>query len=93
MDYLLLPSKKEGFGIVAIEAQSVGDRVFASDMIPKTIDCGGVVFLSLNKGAENWANTLINDYEITRGEHKNYDCSAFCLENVMEVYQKIYEGK
>ena len=93
VDYLLFPSKKEGFGIVAIEAQSVGVRVFASDMIPKTIDCGGVVFLSLNKGAENWANTLINDYEITRGEHKNYDCSAFCLENVMEVYQKIYEGK
>lgn len=93
VDCLLFPSKNEGFGIVAIEAQAVGVRVFASDTIPKAIDCGGVVFLSLNEGAKKWAEKIIEDYEFTHGEHKSYDCTAFSLEKVMEVYQKVYEGE
>ena len=68
-------------------------RVFASDTIPKAIDCGGVVFLSLNEGAKKWAEKIIEDYEFTHGEHKSYDCTAFSLEKVMEVYQKVYEGE
>ena len=91
VDCLLFPSKYEGFGIVAIEAQAAGVRVYASDTIPKTIDCGGVSFLSLDMGAAKWASKIIEEYEITCGEHKQYDCSAFALEKVMKEYRKMYE--
>ena len=39
MDMFLFPSKKEGFGIVAIEAQSTGLPVIASDSVPRETGC------------------------------------------------------
>lgn len=39
MDMFLFPSKKEGFGIVAIEAQSTGLPVVASDSVPRETGC------------------------------------------------------
>ena len=93
VDFLLFPSKHEGFGIVAIEAQSVGVHVYASDTIPKTVDCGGVSFISLQAGAEKWAEAIVDEYEISRGKHRMYDCSAFSLDRVMKVYQLMYGGK
>lgn len=54
-DYFFLPSKREGFGIVFIEAQAAGLYCFTSDRVPSIIDCGGVSFIELNKSAEEWA--------------------------------------
>ena len=93
VDFLLFPSEHEGFGIVAIEAQSVGVHVYASDTIPKSVDCGGVSFFSLQEGAEKWAEKIVNDYEISHGEHRVHDCSAFSLDRVMEDYRMMYGGK
>lgn len=90
-DYLLFPSKREGFGIVTIEAQAVGLKVYASDTIPKTVNCGGVSFLPLEDGAKKWKDTIIKDYEITHGKHKQFDCTPFALEKVMKIYKKIYD--
>ncbi len=90
---LLFPSLNEGFGIVAIESQAVGTKVFASDRVPSTVNCGGVTFLSLEKGAEYWSNEIIKDFRINGGIHKKYDCSLYSLEFVIDQYRKLYGGK
>ena len=89
-DFFLFPSKYEGFGIVAIEAQAVGVKVVASDTVPKAVDCGGVSFLPLSKGAKYWADFIINEFENSGGIHKQYDCSEFAEENVIKSYEQIY---
>lgn len=62
-DYFLLPSKLEGAPLVLIEAQAAGLRCFASDNVPKIIDCGGVSFISLVKNAEEWAAEIHRQIE------------------------------
>ena len=52
IDFLMLPSEKEGFPIVLIEAQSSGIHCLVSDTVPDLVNCTGLVdFLSLNAPA------------------------------------------
>ncbi len=90
---LLFPSLNEGFGIVAVEAQAVGVKVFASEGVPSSVNCGGVVFLPLEKSAQYWADEIINDFRQNGGAHKEYDCSPYSLDFVMEQYRNLYGGK
>lgn len=91
--YLVFPSHAEGFGIVLIEAQSMGVKCFASDTVPKTADCGGCAFLSLSEGAEKWADTIVESFLCDNGKHLPYDCSNFKEQNVIPKYEKIYRGE
>ena len=61
MDVFCLPSRFEGLGIVAIEAQANGLKVIASmEGVPKEADVsGGVDFVSLQASVKEWADTLI----------------------------------
>lgn len=88
--YLLFPSKKEGFGIVPVEAQAVGLRCFISDSVPHEVDCGGCTFLPLELGPKNWAERIVADYTRTHGAHKKYDCTKFSTETIMKEYRKLY---
>lgn len=88
--YLIFPSIKEGFGIVPIEAQGVGLRCFLSDSVPRELDCGGCVFVSLGDDVKKWADVIIKDYCNTRGVHNRYDCSRYSIETIMKEYRKIY---
>lgn len=90
--YLIMPSHKEGFGIVLIEAQAMGVKCFASEGIPRTTDCGGVKYLSLQAGPSAWADEIIKDYIITGGEHYNYNIDKFSTVEIMDVYRRLYEG-
>lgn len=60
-DLLLFPSKSEGLGMVAVEAQAAGLPVLASDGVPEecSVVNGMVEFLSLNCGVEHWARTVL----------------------------------
>lgn len=89
----IFPSLYEGFGIVAIEAQSMGVHVFASDTIPKNIDTGGCTFLSLSLGSNEWAKQIVSWYEANRDIPQYYDCSAFTEKVIMHKYEALYEGK
>lgn len=91
--YLIMPSKREGFGIVLIEAQAMGVSCFASDCIPRTTNCGGVKFLSLSAGASAWADAIVDDYVKTNGAHQKYDVSNYSTENIMKTYRTLYEGR
>lgn len=56
----LFPSFFEGFGLVAIEAQSVGTPCILSDTIPKETDMGlGLIsFVSLDKSVDVWCKQV-----------------------------------
>lgn len=90
---MLFPSKKEGFGLVAVEAQAAGVKCFASDTVPSSTDCGGMEYLPLSAGAKYWADRIIEDFQKNGGKHERFDCSAFSAENVAEQYSKIYSSR
>ena len=60
MDLLLFPSRYEGVGIVAIEAQIRGLRVLASTNVPvETQISDGIEFLDLAAGLQTWKETAL----------------------------------
>jgi glycosyltransferase involved in cell wall biosynthesis len=89
--YLIFPSIKEGFGIVPVEAQAVGLKCFVSNSVPHEIDCGGCVFMALEDGARSWAERILADYNSTKGWHREYDCSRYSTEVIINEYRKLYE--
>lgn len=66
-DVFVFPSKFEGLGIVAIEAQAAALPVIASENVPKEIDVTPIVtHISLNQNEQVWAKTIcdkVNDYD------------------------------
>lgn len=59
MDYYILPSKWEGFGISLIEAQTSGLQCICSDGIPEAAIVTDLVCRrSLHEGARAWAKTI-----------------------------------
>ena len=59
MDVFVFPSLFEGLGIVAIEAQTAGLPVFASDTIPREAKITDTMtFVSLKSTYEEWASVI-----------------------------------
>lgn len=60
MDLFLFPSKSEGLGLAAVEAQAAGLRVICSDVIPYEINIIPqlISHLSLNLPASDWAQKI-----------------------------------
>lgn len=71
MDALLFPSYNEGFGMVAVEAQTSGTQVLASDTLSREIDLdlGLISYLSL-KDKQQWINELnsLEEFDIKQNE-------------------------
>lgn len=88
----IFPSLHEGFGIAVIEAQAMGLNCFASTGVPKTTNCGGVTYIDLNRGAEVWANEIIESFSKYGNSKQSFDVSDFAASNVMNKYRRIYEG-
>ena len=79
MDVFVFPSRVEGFGLAALEAQVNGLKVIASSVLPKEIKLNGnAVFISLNENKDKWVNAVceenmresncgaLNEYDIER---------------------------
>ena len=66
MDVFLFPSKFEGLGIVAVEAQASGMPCVISDVVPNKVKIlDEVEFLSLDEKTDVWAQCILN--------RRNYD--------------------
>ena len=89
--YLIMPSKREGFGIVLVEAQASGMYCFASNSISNSANLGGVIFLSLDDGPKKWADTITSFYKENKGIKSEFDCSDFTVEHFVNDVKKIYK--
>lgn len=76
MDLIVMPSLFEGFPLTLIEEQVNGLQCVISDSITKHADLtGNVIFLSLDKGIEEWVKT-INKIEIPDRDRKQRSMDA-----------------
>lgn len=98
IDAYLFPSLWEGLGIAAIEAQTNGLHVFASNHVPEETNLTSHIhYLSLELGAEEWVKKIASyEYkdcrsdscdEVKRGGYDIRDSA----EKLQSIYIKLYE--
>lgn len=84
MDLFLFPSKYEGLGIVAIEAQAAGLPVMTSTHVPtETAATPLIQYLDLASGPEEWASKILektegNDRSLQYDGMKKFDIKTTC---------------
>lgn len=97
-DVLLFPSKFEGLGGVAIEAQAAGVPVVESDAVPIETDLGvGLVKRhSLSEDLSLWVGSIEECLKQAKVGYETInealEAKGYNLEKVTKRYQKIYEG-
>ena len=98
-DAFVFPSKYEGLGNVAIEAQAAGVPCICSTNVPRSVDMGmGIVtFLSLDAGINSWKDEIQNaigrkikepSIIINAFSQKNYT-----MDKAMMLLCKAYSGE
>ena len=74
MDLFLFPSLYEGLGMVAIEAQTNGLEVLASDQVPYVANIlNNMRFISLESDLTIWSNAINNCVKLSSNREKNLD--------------------
>jgi glycosyltransferase involved in cell wall biosynthesis len=96
-DALLFPSRGEGLGMVAVEAQSAGLPVLASLAVPRecVVSPELVTFLPLAGETKVWALELIRLIQLPRDARAGNEAvknSAFALNHSAEAMCKLYSS-
>lgn len=89
-DAFVLPSLYEGLGIVLIENQYMGKRVYTSkDVVAEETNISNFIeYISLDESAETWADIILKGYddkEKIKLKNNNFDIS-----NVSDTLMKYY---
>ena len=98
-DVLLFPSRGEGLGMVAVEAQAAGLPVLASSAVPRecVVVPGLVRFRELSDGAGAWADDLLalaERKDDTEASNRMVAGSAFAIWNSADALEVLYrEGR
>lgn len=99
-DVFLMPSKSEGFGMAAIEAQAAGIPSIVSDGVPIIVDVGLGLICFLPYDAALWAKTImeIKDMErpsdqeiISSFNHHGYN-SPSAVRMIEKEYRRLCES-
>lgn len=97
-DILLFPSTNEGFGMVAVEGQSAGLLVLASDIITTETKISDMInYLPLDE--KTWFDEITyvfnnKTYLINKKNGYNNLCkSGFSLDDNLKIYEKILKGE
>ena len=92
-DYMIFPSRVEGFGIALIEAQAMGIHCFVSEAIQREIDAGLLTFLHLADGPEKWAECVLSHIKQHLGPAilDNKKLREFNPQVIAAQYMQIYE--
>ena len=93
MDIFPFPTRFEGLGIVAIEAQAAALKVIASDKVPKEAKISDYLeYFSLEKNSKEWAKTILeyrNGYE-RKNMVKEIEKAGYSIQNSAKELEKIY---
>lgn len=105
MDCFVFPSRFEGLGIVALEAQASGLACVASEQVPKKMKVvEQTSFLSLDDQMDTWVNTIMKsvilpnervksiDEVKTLFENAGYDIEMNCTD-MLSFYNRILEKR
>lgn len=97
MDCFVFPSLYEGLGIVLIEAQAAGLRVFTSDVMPpETKITDDIIYLSLKQNALSWAK-ILDENKSTFFERKDNSCkiklAGYDIKEVSKCLEDFYITK
>lgn len=97
-DALLFPSRAEGLGLAAVEAQAAGLPVLASTNVPSecVVVPDLVRFKDVRDGAAAWATELFQLMQQPRdiqGVNQQVASSHFAIENSAEAVVKIYTSR
>jgi len=90
-DYMIFPSRFEGFGIALLEAQAMGIKCYVSENIQKEVDVGLLDFLNLSDGSQHWADYIVKD--INKKGKRLYNSEKLHLysnETICKQYEKLY---
>lgn len=86
MDLLVLPSKKEGLPMVAVEAQLANLPCYLSNTITNEVDIGNTTFLKLNK--QDWVNAIKNFQKQAKEiDRKKFDINI-CAKELEKIYAR-----
>ncbi|MDT3843916.1 MAG: glycosyltransferase [Bacillota bacterium] len=92
-DLLVLPSRFEGFGLVAVEAQYNGLHVICSDKVPVSVDVSGeteFIPIGTEEAVEKWEKTITAAKSKYKGHFQVASDPRFDIQTIVSVIEGEY---
>ena len=91
-DCFLMPSLFEGLPFSLVEAQAADLKCVVSDVVTKTADIGLITFVSLEKSAKEWAESIDRVLNSPLPEKNEEKAKLFDVTNTVRQLEEIYDN-